>query len=161
MDPSLVGLSTILKLNTRLFVNCLDGVTAEMLRSQPAPNVNHIGLVACHLIDARCYLLKLLDMEVPDPFDGRLERVQAVADMTWCPTVDELTSWWRDLAPKLDARLESVTAVDLEKPVDMPFPTDDRSVRGAIAFLAQHESYHIGQIALIRRCLGLPAMTYT
>ena len=161
MDPSLSALATILKLNTRLFLNCLDGVTAEMLRSEPAPEVNHIGLIACHVIDARRYILKLLDVEEPDPFGGRLEGVQAVADMTWCPGVGELTSWWRDLAPKLDARLETLTPGDLAKPVDMPFPTDDHSVRGAIAFLAQHDSYHIGQIALIRRCLGLPAMTYT
>jgi uncharacterized damage-inducible protein DinB len=161
MDPSLVALATILKLNTRLFLNCLDGVTAEKLQSQPAPDVNHIGLIACHVIDARCYLLKLLDVEVPDPFGGRLEGVQEVADMTWCPTVDELTSWWRDPAPKLDARLESLTADDLEKPIDMPFPTDDHTVRGAIAFLTQHESYHLGQIAYIRRCLGLGAMKYT
>lgn len=161
MDPSLSGLATIVKLNTRLFVNCLDGVPAEKLRSQPAPDVNHIGLIACHLIDARCYLLKLLDVEVPDPFGGRLESVQQVGDMAWCPTVEELTTWWRDLAPKLDARLDALTPADLAKPVDMPFPTDDRSVRGAIAFLTQHESYHLGQMAYIRRCLGLGAMKYT
>lgn len=161
MDPSLNGVATILALNTRLFVNCLDGVTDDQLRVQPAPEVNNIGLLACHLVDARCYLMKLVDVDVADPFGGRLDSVQKVTDMTWYPSVDELTAWWRGLAPKLDACLETLSAVDLAKPVDIPFPTDDRSVRGAIAFLAQHESYHVGQIAFIRRCLGLEAMKYT
>ena len=114
-----------------------------------------------HIVDARCYLLKLIDVDVEDPFGGRLEGVQKVADMTWYPSVAELTAWWRDLAPKLDKRLEDLTPDDLAKPVDMPFPTDDHSMRGAIAFLAQHEAYHIGQLAYIRRCVGLAAMMYT
>lgn len=61
MNPSLVALAAIARLKGRLFINCLDGVTGEALRRQPGPEVNNIGLVACHVIDARCYLLKLLD----------------------------------------------------------------------------------------------------
>ena len=30
-----------------------------------------------------------------------------------------------------------------------------------IAFLMQHDSYHIGQVAFLRRQLGKPAMVYT
>ena len=30
-----------------------------------------------------------------------------------------------------------------------------------IAFLMQHDSYHIGQVAFLRRQLGKPAMAYT
>jgi uncharacterized damage-inducible protein DinB len=161
MDSSLSGLATILELNTRLFVNCLDGVTADVLRRQPASEVNHIGLVACHMIDGRCYLLNILGVDVPDPFGGRLESVRTVADMTWCPSVDELLAWWRDLGLKLEARLEALSGDDLARPLDRPFPTTDRTVRGAVAFLAQHESYHLGQIALLRRCTGLPAMAYS
>lgn len=160
MDPSLSGLTDILTLNARLFVNCLHDVTEQQLRAQPAPDVNTIGLLACHIIDARRYLLKLIDVDVPDPFGGRLERVQKVSDMTWYPTTGDLTTWWRDLAAKLEARLDALTPDDLARPVDMPFPTDDQSVRGAIAFLTQHEAYHIGQMAYVRRCVGLAAMTY-
>jgi uncharacterized damage-inducible protein DinB len=29
-----------------------------------------------------------------------------------------------------------------------------------LAFLVQHESYHIGQMALIRKYIGYPAMKY-
>ena len=33
-------------------------------------------------------------------------------------------------------------------------PTGDESVLGAISFLAFHESYHVGQIALLHRAVG-------
>jgi hypothetical protein len=36
----------------------------------------------------------------------------------------------------------------------------DRTLLGALAFLAQHESYHVGQLALLRKYAGLPAMRY-
>lgn len=161
MDTSLAALATIASLNTRLFVNCLDGVTDDALRRQPSPETNNIGLLACHVVDARCYLLKLLDVEVPDPFGGRLERVQKVADMTWYPSVAELLAWWRDLGSALDARLGELTDADLVKPVKQSLPVDDPTLLGAIAFLVQHESYHIGQISLLRKYVGLPAMTYS
>jgi uncharacterized damage-inducible protein DinB len=34
-------------------------------------------------------------------------------------------------------------------------------VVGMLAFLGQHESYHLGQIGFLRRQLNKPAMSYT
>jgi uncharacterized damage-inducible protein DinB len=36
----------------------------------------------------------------------------------------------------------------------------DPSRLGMIAFLTQHDSYHLGQLAFLRRQLGRPAMAY-
>ena len=36
----------------------------------------------------------------------------------------------------------------------------DTTFAGAITFLAQHESYHVGQLALLRKGLGLGPMSY-
>jgi uncharacterized damage-inducible protein DinB len=38
---------------------------------------------------------------------------------------------------------------------------DDGSVAAGLAFLLTHEGYHIGQMALLRKYLGHPAMAYT
>ena len=37
----------------------------------------------------------------------------------------------------------------------------DPSTLGSRAFLVQHDSYHIGQLAMLRRVHGLPAMRYS
>ncbi|HEX9723580.1 MAG TPA: hypothetical protein VGC53_04790 [Vicinamibacteria bacterium] len=43
-----------------------------------------------------------------------------------------------------------------------PFPIEDgKSLLGCITFLLEHEAFHIGQIALLRRYLGLGAMKYS
>jgi hypothetical protein len=41
------------------------------------------------------------------------------------------------------------------------FPIGDATVLGLIAFMVQHDSYHIGQLALLRKHYGLPAMRYS
>jgi uncharacterized damage-inducible protein DinB len=33
-------------------------------------------------------------------------------------------------------------------------------VLGALTFLVQHDSYHLGQLSLLRKWAGLPAMRY-
>jgi hypothetical protein len=40
------------------------------------------------------------------------------------------------------------------------FPVDDPTFGAAIEFQLHHESYHIGQLALLRKYYGYPAMTY-
>ena len=39
-------------------------------------------------------------------------------------------------------------------------PVDDKSNMGLLIFMMQHESYHIGQLAILRKQAGLPAMSY-
>jgi hypothetical protein len=41
------------------------------------------------------------------------------------------------------------------------FPLGDSTELGLMAFLVQHDSYHIGQLGFLRRQLGKPAMAYT
>jgi len=60
----------------------------------------------------------------------------------------------------LETVLGALTTERLDEPAPQRFPIDDETVLGEIAFLVQHDSYHIGQVALLRRQLGLPAMRY-
>ena len=50
---------------------------------------------------------------------------------------------------------------ELEGKPAFDFPIEGgETVLGAITFLTQHDGYHLGQIALHRRYLGLDAMAY-
>ena len=40
------------------------------------------------------------------------------------------------------------------------FPVADRTYVGAVTFLAQHEFYHVGQLALLRKGMRLGPMSY-
>jgi uncharacterized damage-inducible protein DinB len=41
------------------------------------------------------------------------------------------------------------------------FPVPDASQLGMITLLVQHDAYHLGQLAFLRRQLGHPATAYT
>lgn len=60
----------------------------------------------------------------------------------------------------LDEALESVSADRLAEEPEIQFGMGDPTILGGVAFLAQHESYHVGQIAYLRRLVGLEAMSY-
>jgi hypothetical protein len=51
-------------------------------------------------------------------------------------------------------RLELLTEEELAKPASFPVLTGDKTKRGAIVFLNYHETYHIGQMAYLRKWLG-------
>jgi hypothetical protein len=55
VNSLLVPLVRTFDLNTRLFVNALDGVDDKIATSRPNKSTNHIAFVACHLVDARHY----------------------------------------------------------------------------------------------------------
>ncbi len=63
MDPRLEGLLSILDINTKLFRNCLNGVSDEVARRQPNPETSSVAFLACHVVDARDYLAQLLGIE--------------------------------------------------------------------------------------------------
>lgn len=160
MHATLHPLADILSLNTRLFVNCLDGMSDAAAQARPVGGANNAAFLACHLVDARIHLLKLLGRDMPHPFGDRLAKVTRIDDMTWYPSLDEIRARWKDVSARLDAQLGELGADDLARDSGQKFPVADRSLLGVIAFLAQHDSYHVGQLSLLRRAAGLPAMKY-
>jgi hypothetical protein len=76
------------------------------------------------------------------------------------PGKDELERAWREAGVLVRDALSGVTEATLSRSGPR-LPGSDGTVLGGVAFLLQHESYHIGQLAYIRRMYGLPAMKYT
>jgi len=67
----------------------------------------------------------------------------------------------RLLLNKLSRHVADLEASDLERPAPHVFPIEGgESLLGCLAFLVQHDSYHLGQVAFLRRYLGFEAMSY-
>ncbi len=159
MHPAIHPLAAILSLNQRLLLNALDGMSDEAARVRPGSG-NSAAFIAVHLVDARLYLLKGVGGDMPHPFGDRLQSVKTIDDMTWYPSLDEIRAGWEAVSARLDARLAELTAEDLAQESPARFPIADGTLVGMIAFLAQHDSYHVGQISLLRRAAGLEPMKY-
>lgn len=160
MDPRVVALADILRLNTKLFRNCLDGLTDEQAVVRPSATTNSAAFIAGHVADARFFLLKVLGDERSSPLAPYLENARGIDDVARCPPLAETRAAWTAASHAIRDRLEVLTAADLDAGVSMRFP-GQQTVLGILTFLVQHDSYHVGQLAFLRKYAGLPAMRYT
>jgi uncharacterized damage-inducible protein DinB len=161
MDPRVVALADILRLNTRLFRNCLDGLTDEQAGARPSATTNSAAFIAAHVADSRYFLLKVLGDERPSPLAPYLGKARGIDDVKQCPPLAETREAWTAASHALRDRLAVLTAAELDTAVSMKFFPAEQTVLGILTFLVQHDSYHVGQLALLRKYAGLPAMQYT
>jgi uncharacterized damage-inducible protein DinB len=161
MDPRVAPLADILRLNTRLFRNCLEGLDDEQAGLRPSGATNSAAFVAAHLADSRFYLLQMLGAEQPNPIASALAGTRSIDDLKQIPPLAQTLAAWATASHALRDRLEALTAADLDAPVTARFPMPNATVMGTLTFLVQHDSYHLGQLALLRKHAGKPAMSYT
>lgn len=160
MSDAVAPLHQIFKLNSKLFLNCLDGMTPDQARWRPSPSANSAAFIALHMLDARHHMARLLGLVVDHPFGAMLKDAKGIDDITQWPSLDEIRAAWKDVTGALHDRFKKLTAEELAQPCPAAFPTDDRSLGGILAFLMQHDSYHLGMLSLLRKQVGLPSMSY-
>jgi uncharacterized damage-inducible protein DinB len=117
-----------------------------------------ISYLIGHLCSSRYGLLKLLGVAHANPFAASFGAGIGSKEGGEYPTIAALTSRWRDLAGRLQGALESLTPSQLDAESPTAYPIADRTVHGAIAFVCWHESYHVGQIGLLRTEMGYPSI---
>lgn len=161
MESVLAPLADTFRLNTRLYLACLDGVPDEAARTRPNEHTNSLAFIAVHLVDSRHFLARYLGAPARNPFAELLEGARGIDDLAALPGVDEVRGAWRDVSAAVEARFAALTADELACPSPQRFPVDDTTVLGGVTFLAQHDAYHVGQMALLRKFLGFPAMKYS
>lgn len=147
-------------LHTHLFRRCLEQMTEEQARIRLEGRTNSAAFVAAHLVDSRTWTCRMLGLELPEPFGGAIVYGTSIEDVTELPGLEEILDEWKAVSAVLEGRVQALTAEELARPASQRFPVEDPSVAGALGFLLHHEAYHIGQLALLRRAVGLPAMRY-
>lgn len=161
MSPRAASLGAVLRLNTHLLLNCFDQVTSDQAAQRIVPQVNSMAFLAAHLIDTRHELLDILGGSAENPVRPYLANARGIDDVVELPALPQLLDAWQHVASAIEERLGVVTEAALDAQSGRRFPGGDPSTLGALAFLAQHDSYHIGQLAMLRRVHGLPAMRYS
>ena len=161
MEPGLAPLVAILDPDTDLLLNCLDGLSDAEARERLASGGNSIAFLAAHLTDSRHFLATRIGHTLPNPLAPYLEGARRIEEVCEWPALDEIRAAWRGVASHLHGALSELTETDLARPDSHRFPIGNPTMLGMIAFLVQHDAYHIGQVAFLRRQLGRPAMSYT
>lgn len=160
MDIRIAPLAEILRLNTVLFRNCIDQLTDEQAAVRPTNGTNSAAFIAAHLASSRFYLLNTLGVQEPDPLAPYLDGRKGIDDIAQLPSLSEIDEAWTQGAHLLRDRLDALTAAEIDAPSSVAFPLANGTLLGTLTFLVQHDSYHLGQLSLLRKYCGLPAMRY-
>jgi len=116
-----------------------------------------IAFLVGHLLSSRYGMLKRLGKVDDNPYAPLFSASTGPRDISEYPPLAELAKAWDEAAPRLESAIRSVSDEDLEVPAE-GFPAADKTTRGLLMFLAWHESYHVGQIGLMRTEMGLPSV---
>jgi uncharacterized damage-inducible protein DinB len=160
MEPPLAPLAAILDLNTDLLLNTLDGLRDGDARTRLPGGGNSLAFLAAHLTDTRHFLADRLGHPLANPVAPYLADARTIDDITAWPSLEELRAAWCAVSAHLQSVLAGMRAADLNQANADRFPLADGTQLGMIAFLVQHDSYHLGQMAFLRRQLGKTAMSY-
>ena len=159
MIPDLKPVHQILSLNTRLLHNCLEGVDDALGTRRITQDTNSLTFLAAHLSQSRHYACLMAGRPLTDPLEGPLKG-KTLDDIGPLPSLAEITAAWDAVSAHLLKTLEELTEDDMKREATRRLPGSDGTVGSVLPFLAQHDSYHIGQMAILRRQLGLGAMKY-
>lgn len=84
------------------------------------------------------------------------EKVQLKGEDDWPPVVDPNSRAWRDALAELDAAhaaLESRVRQMTEKDVDQNAPGQEVTLYRTVHGIMEHDAYHAGQIAIMKKTL--------
>ena len=159
MHAVIAPLASLYELNTDLLINCLADVSEADAGRRPGGG-NSLAFIAAHLADSRHFLAGRLGHPLHNPLTPHLANARTIEEIATLPPLDEIRSAWSAVSEHLGGVLDGLDDAALARREVHRFPIADTSPLGLVAFLLQHDSYHVGQAALLRRQLGLSAMTY-
>ena len=133
------------------------GVKPEDLWKRPTPQTNSMLWVFAHMAAVRGRLLNLLGDNY-DPGLSAFGRGAEVQDPGTYPSREQINEASGEVNARLFAKLATLTEADLAQEASGPLPPSVRTVADRLAFLAMHDSYHVGQLAYVRKALGLPGV---
>lgn len=155
------------ELHDKLFNNVLEGIEDPKGSEQLTDQVNHLQWIAGHLTNAHYgiamrmgfsdlkfpYWELYTDTTLPPPSNRPINAA------TKYPSLTEIKKYWNDLSPVFNKALSKFTDEQLAAGIPFPVPTGN-TLLDFFNFIASHDSYHIGQMSIIRKYLGKSAMSY-
>ncbi len=130
---------------------------ADWLRP-PAEGLSNALWVLGHLAWARMMFLRRLGEELPEESWENQFSIGSRGPGSPEVSASELLDKFTLLGRLLVDRIESMGPEDLDSPLEKPMPDGTDTVAGLVRFMCFHESYHLGQLGLLRRLNGKPGL---
>jgi hypothetical protein len=161
MAKSLYSTESILNMNTRLFLSALDGITEVQAKERISNHNNPLSWLAAHTVWARYNTCAMLGKPAAkNRYDGLFENFKPFDASANYGSLADAKAEWHKASELLKEALAAVTEEHLAADCPLKSPIGDFSFGGTVTFLAQHESYDIGQIAYLKKYFTKEAMSY-
>jgi uncharacterized damage-inducible protein DinB len=156
MDETLKPIAEQLAFNSSLLSRVFEGMDDASASTRPHGSVNSVKWLAGHVVTARCHILSLLGQPSVAPWNNVFEG--QVDETLQLPSIASMQQKIEATSSQLLRALATASRRTLMTAPASPFPTVENTSLAAIAFLAHHEAYHVGQLSYARRILGLPGL---
>jgi hypothetical protein len=154
-------------LHNRLFNNVLEGIQDTNGNKRVTEEVNHLQWIAGHLANSRYNFAPVIGIKETFPYkelytDPTLPPPsnRPISEAIKYPSLSETLKYWNSLAPVFVEAVSNLSDAQVSAEFPVGTPIGDKTLLGFFGFLTSHESYHIGQMSLVRKYLGLDAMSY-
>lgn len=155
MDAIARSHAQLLTINATLAAKAVDGLAPDELLRQPGEHGNPMLWILAHVVATRGGLLKMLGASWDQPaWAATFTRGNARPAAADYPPVAQVLATLTATEGAIKAALDAMTDEQWNAASPRSFPVADTSMRGALAFFGFHESYHVGQLAYLRRWLG-------
>jgi len=154
MNSAMAPLIEIYRANNMLLFNAVKDVKEQHIGVRPDDKANSILWIAGHLTASRFFVMSMAGHDEKcawgELFGGEIKP----GDEDKYPAMSEITDTWNKISKTLLNTLTNATDEALKGKPPFDFPVEDKTNLGGLAFMPLHESYHVGQLAYIRRLLG-------
>src|ERR1051326_6806930 len=151
------SIAMVFKLNDHLLSRAVDTLSVEELWYRPTDHNNPMFWLIGHVGETRAAFARILGETYTTPWGDLFGRGAPLRDRAVYPSFEEITRVLSDVNGRFYSRLESVDDSKLAEPATSP-TLPIKTVADWLAFFALHDSYHVGQIAYIRKALGRPGL---
>ena len=158
MHPTIEPLAVQFALNTRWIENVFDSLTDEQAVERLNGRTNSLNFILGHVTAARYMVANLAGAGDEYPFAEHYGHGTTFDPDADYPALEEIRGAWEKITPVLMERLDKVEEAHLKAEAPLPFPVQENTIGNGIAFMAMHESYHVGQTGICRRALDLDSV---
>jgi uncharacterized protein YndB with AHSA1/START domain len=144
--------------NDSLAERSFQGVAEGDLWKRPTPQSNPMLWIFAHMVATRANILKLLGDDYDTGWGETFGRGAALQDTAGYPGREKINEVSREVNSRLYAKLGALTDADVSRAASRSFTNAVQTLGDQVAFLAMHDTYHVGQLAYVRKALGLPGV---
>lgn len=140
------------ELQTNWFLTELVNISEEQSNKKRVDNLNPIKWVAGHILNTRMTLLSLLTgVDSDQNFNKMFGKGSSNKIESSFPTIEEIKFKWGVVSSELSECLKNIPSEKLLSAPPFQTSIPDKTLHGLITYMASHESYHLGQLSILKR----------